>query len=187
MSGMSTQAGQLADGASDSFHNLGLDVQRDAIGSEVVFVERFEICSLVSDLADQGYTVLLDVCAVDYLEHPGRSGLPGGVEPQRFEVVYLLMNQQRRKRLRIRTQIPGDNPSTQSLTSVHPGAEAPEREVYDLFGISFEDHPDLTRILLPDDWQGHPLRKDYDSGSIPVEFKHPERPRDADEPGGFGP
>ena len=66
---------------------------------------------------------------------------------------------------------PGDDPSVPSLVPVWPGANFPEREVFDLFGIEFSDHPDLTRILMPDDWEGYPLRKDFEVGAVPVQFK----------------
>ena len=72
---------------------------------------------------------------------------------------------------RVRLQVDGDDPVAPSLFEVHPGTEAPEREVFDLFGITFEGHPDLNRILMPEDWVGHPLRKDYGIGAIPVQFK----------------
>jgi NADH:ubiquinone oxidoreductase subunit C len=68
-------------------------------------------------------------------------------------------------------EVPEGEPSVPSLTPMFPGVELAEREVYDLFGITFEGHPDLTRILMPDDWEGHPLRKDYGVGRIPVQFK----------------
>ena len=76
-----------------------------------------------------------------------------------------------RERLRLRVQVPESDPTVPTLFEVHPGTEGMEREVFDLFGISFEGHPDLTRILMPEDWQGHPLRKDYAIGDIPVQFK----------------
>jgi NADH-quinone oxidoreductase subunit C len=107
-----------------------------------------------------GFEMCVDLTAVDYLDrHP------------RFEVVVNLLSQQHRRRLRIRCAVPADHPSVPSLTALYPGANFYEREVYDLFGISFEDHPDMTRILMPDDWEGHPLRKDYAVGSVPVQFK----------------
>ena len=81
------------------------------------------------------------------------------------------MSHRERQRIRLRVQVPGDDPTCPSLFSLHPGTEAMEREVFDMFGVVFEGHPDMTRILMPEDWVGHPLRKDYDSGRIPVQFK----------------
>jgi len=83
----------------------------------------------------------------------------------------LLISHHERARLRIRVQVPETDPVVPTLFEVHPGTEAMEREVFDMFGISFEGHPDLTRILMPEDWEGHPLRKDYGIGRIPVQFK----------------
>ena len=90
---------------------------------------------------------------------------------ERFEVVVNLLSIERRERVRVRVQVPGDDPTVPTLFDVHPGSEAHERETFDMFGIVFEGHPDLTRILMPEDWHGHPLRKDYDPGRIPVQFK----------------
>jgi len=73
--------------------------------------------------------------------------------------------------VRVRVQVPADEPWAPSLFELHPGTEAMEREAYDMFGIVFRGHPDLSRILMPDDWEGHPLRKDYGVGRIPVQFK----------------
>jgi NADH-quinone oxidoreductase subunit C len=67
--------------------------------------------------------------------------------------------------------VPEADPTCPSLFEVHPGTEAMEREAFDLFGVSFTDHPDLTRILMPEDWEGYPLRKDTSHGRIPVQFK----------------
>jgi NADH-quinone oxidoreductase subunit C len=120
--------------------------------------------------ADDGYQVCHDLCGVDYLGHPGRS-LPDGVVGERFEVVVVLQDLRRARRVRIRVQVPADDPVVPSLFDLWPGTEAMEREAYDLVGIRFEGHPDLTRILMPEDWVGHPLRKDYDTGRIPVQFK----------------
>ncbi|MEO8027898.1 MAG: NADH-quinone oxidoreductase subunit C [Bryobacteraceae bacterium] len=82
------------------------------------------------------------------------------VEP-RFEVVYHLHSLDKNERIRLKCKLPGENPEIDSVTSVWRGANWYEREVFDLFGIGFRNHPNLTRILLPLDWEGHPLRKDY--------------------------
>ena len=70
-----------------------------------------------------------------------------------------------------RVPVPADDPEVPSLVPVYPGANFFEREVYDMFGILFEGHPDMTRILMPDDWVGYPLRKDFATGQVPVQFK----------------
>jgi NADH-quinone oxidoreductase subunit C len=98
--------------------------------------------------------------------------VPGDRPAERFEVVYHLLSPGRpASRVRLRVQVAEDDATVPSLYDIHPGAEAAEREVFDMFGISFTGHPDLTRILMPEDWIGHPLRKDYSSGRIPVQFK----------------
>jgi NADH-quinone oxidoreductase subunit C len=133
---------------------------------------RDELVSLVRDLRDdEGFRVCVDVTAVDYLTHPGRHDLPDGVTPERFEVVVGLLSHATAERLRLRVQVPADDPTCPSLFDVHPGTEALEREVFDMFGITFTDHPDMTRILMPEDWEGYPLRKDNPVGAIPVQFK----------------
>ena len=123
---------------------------------------------------DDGFELCTDLCGVDYLTHPGRR-LPDGVTAERFEVVVNLIDLQQARRLRVRVQVPGDDPLVPSLFDVWPGTEAMEREAYDMFGIRFDGHPDLTRILMPEDWIGHPLRKDYAEGRIPVQFKGADR------------
>jgi NADH-quinone oxidoreductase subunit C len=86
-------------------------------------------------------------------------------------VVVNLLSTEARQRVRVRAQVPEADPQLPSIYELHPGTEAMERETYDMFGIVFTGHPDLTRILMPDDWEGHPLRKDYGIGRIPVQFK----------------
>jgi NADH-quinone oxidoreductase subunit C len=138
---------------------------------EVRHVARDEYLATVKALADEGYAMCIDLTAVDYLELPERQ-LPDEAEPaQRFEVVVNLLDLGNRRRLRLRVQVPADDATLPTLFDVHPGTEAMEREVFDMFGIEFSDHPDLTRILMPEDWVGHPLRKDYEIGRIPVQFK----------------
>jgi len=131
---------------------------------------------LVGRLAADGFNGVVDLCAADYLAHPGRP-LPDGVRPERFEVVVNLISYGRRQRVRVRVQVPDADPALPSLFGISPGTEAMEREVYDMFGIVFSGHPDLSRILMPDDWEGHPLRKDYAVGRVPVQFKHPPETR----------
>jgi NADH-quinone oxidoreductase subunit C len=103
--------------------------------------------------------VLTDLTAVD--RHPA--------EP-RFEVTYLLTGYAPPARLRIKARLAGERPEIATVTALWPGAEWLEREAYDLFGIRFAGHPNLTRILMPPDWEGHPLRKDFPLTEEPVQF-----------------
>ena len=139
-------------------------------GQLVLHPTREQYVDVVKALADEGYAMCVDVTAVDFIAHPGRA-LPDGVTAERFEVVTNLLDLAAGRRIRLRIQVPESDPTVPTLFDVHPGTEALEREVYDMFGIVFADHPDLTRILMPEDWEGHPLRKDYDQGMIPVQFK----------------
>jgi NADH-quinone oxidoreductase subunit C len=136
---------------------------------QVIHTSRAGYLDLLKALVDDGYEMCVDVTAVDYLGHPGRP-LPPSVEPERFEVVVNVLSLSRAERLRIRVQVPESDPVVASLFDIWPGTEALEREVFDMFGIRFDGHPDLTRILMPEDWVGHPLRKDYEIGAIPVQF-----------------
>ena len=145
-------------------------------GQEVLFTTRERYHALVAELKDQGYEMCVDVCAVDYLTTPNRP-LPEGVAPERFEVVVNLLSMSQRKRVRVRVQVPAATPVVDSLFDLYPGVEAMEREAFDLMGVAFSGHPDLTRILMPDDWEGHPLRKDYGAGRVPVQFKEAPGPR----------
>ena len=108
-----------------------------------------------------GFEVCVDVTAIDWMRQ----------RPDRFEVIANLLSMSRAVRLRMITALGRENPTIASLTPLWPGAGFAEREVYDMFGITFDGHPDLTRILMPDDWEGHPLRKDFGVGSVPVQFK----------------
>jgi NADH/F420H2 dehydrogenase subunit C len=143
-----------------------------AAGQRVLHPSREQLVDLVRTLRDEdGFAMCLDVTAVDYIAYEAPRLLPEGIEPERFEVVVTLISHAARERVRLRVQVPESDATVPSLFDVHPGTEAPEREVYDLFGIAFDGHPDLTRILMPEDWQGHPLRKDEAIGRIPVQFK----------------
>jgi NADH-quinone oxidoreductase subunit C len=141
-----------------------------AFGQQVLFVPREQYVKVVKALLADGYEMCVDLTAVDYLLVPQRS-VPEGVVAERFEVVVNLLSLKDRQRIRVRVQIAENDPSIPTLFDLYPGTEAMEREVYDMFGIVFSDHPDLSRILMPEDWDGHPLRKDYEVGRIPVQFK----------------
>jgi NADH-quinone oxidoreductase subunit C len=130
-------------------------------GQEVVRLSRQELLDFCHAAFDAGFEVLADVTAVDWY----RTRTP------RFDLVVNLLSMQHRRRLRILVGVAEDDPVVPSLVPVWPGANFGEREVYDMFGITFEGHPDLTRILMPDDWEGFPLRKDFEVGSIPIQFK----------------
>ena len=142
----------------------------ESLGQLVIHPTREQYVAVVKALADDGYAMCVDLTAVDYLDFMHRA-LPDGVTAERFEVVVNLLDMAARRRLRLRVQIPESEPSLASLFDIHPGTEAMEREVFDMFGIAFDGHPDPSRILMPEDWIGHPLRKDYDIGDIPVQFK----------------
>jgi NADH-quinone oxidoreductase subunit C len=145
---------------------------------QVLHPSREQLVTLVCALRDEGgFRMCLDVCAVDYLTYTADRILPDGIAPERFEVVVTVISHASGSRLRLRVQVPADDPTCPSLFDVHPGTEAMEREAFDLFGIEFTDHPDLTRILMPEDWDGFPLRKDEAVGRIPVQFKAPSDAR----------
>jgi NADH-quinone oxidoreductase subunit C len=137
---------------------------------DVLHVDRDAYLDTVKRLVDDGYTMCVDLTCVDYLERAGRS-LPDGLAGERFEVVVNLLDMRQRRRIRLRIQVPEEEAVLPTLFDVYPGTEAMEREVFDMFGVEFTDHPDLTRILMPEDWIGHPLRKDFEVGRIPVQFK----------------
>lgn len=141
--------------------------------AEVIHVMPDAYLEAVEKLRDDGFEQVVDLCAVDYLHHD-RTDLPAKVEPGRFEVVVNLLSHAHRKRARVRVQVPEEG-SIPSLFDLYPGTEAMEREAFDMFGIEFSDHPDLSRILMPETWTGHPLRKDFSAGRIPVQFKAPSR------------
>ena len=148
----------------------------DRLVDQLAFPHRDRYLQMVEAFRETGFETCADLCAVDYLTHPGRS-LPDGVAAERFEVVVNLLSLSLRQRVRIRVQVPEADPVVASLVDVYPGTDAMEREAFDMMGIIFEGHPDLTRILMPEDWEGHPLRKDYGVGRVPVQFKEAPGPR----------
>jgi NADH/F420H2 dehydrogenase subunit C len=150
----------------------------ESLGQPVVYVAREAFAHVATFLRDeQQFTTCVDVTAVDHLLD-GSRWRPPGVEPlERFEVVANFLSHARNRRIRVICQVPAADPTVPSLTPVYPGCNFPEREAYDMFGIVFEGHPDLTRILMPDDWDGHPLRKDFPVARVPVTFKGDPAPR----------
>ncbi len=141
-----------------------------AFGQDVLFVPRDRYVEVLKSLFNDGFDVCIDLTGVDYLELPHRK-VAEGITAERFEVVVGLLSMTSHRRMRVRVQIPATDAVLPTLFHLHPGTEAHERETFDMFGIVFEGHPDPTRILMPEDWDGHPLRKDYDIGEIPVQFK----------------
>jgi len=126
----------------------GGKIDRGELTLEIAAGKITSICGFLK--YDQQFVRLSTVTAVDW--YPA--------EP-RFEVVYHLHSVERNQRVRLKCRLHGEDPVIESVTSVWRGADWYEREVFDLFGIRFLNHPNLRRIMLPDDWEGHPLRKDY--------------------------
>jgi NADH-quinone oxidoreductase subunit C len=133
----------------------------DSHGQDVARVPAEDWLQFATAAKEAGFEVCSDVTAVDWLR----------ARPQRYEVVASLVSMEHRARLRMITTLGREDPTIASLTSLWSGAGFAEREVYDMFGIVFDGHQDLTRILMPDDWEGHPLRKDFGVGMVPVQFK----------------
>jgi NADH:ubiquinone oxidoreductase subunit C len=142
----------------------------------VVYVSREHWRAVAEHLRDEQFTQCVDVCAVDHLVSPSRA-TPNRVAPERYEVVANFLSHPRNRRIRVITQVPDDDTTVESITPVFPGINFAERETFDLFGIEFTGHPELTRILMPDDWIGHPLRKDDSPARVPVTFKGDPSPR----------
>jgi len=128
------------------------------LGDATVLVEAAHVSDLLRfcrDEAELGFDMLMDLTAADYLTYPGREDRP------RFEVVYHLYSVPHNHRLRVKVGVDEDHPAVPSAVPLWPSANWFEREVWDMFGIGFEGHPDLRRLLLYEQFVGHPLRKDY--------------------------
>jgi NADH:ubiquinone oxidoreductase subunit C len=152
-------------------------VFHDSHGQPVVYVDRGDWHDAAGYLRDEEqFTQCVDVTAVDHLVDEVRA-LPNGVAGERFEVVANFLSHRRNRRVRVICEVAEGEPEVSSLADLYPGVAFPEREVFDLFGITFTGHPDLTRILMPDDWVGFPLRKDDAPARVPVTFKDDPGPR----------
>jgi NADH-quinone oxidoreductase subunit C len=125
-----------------------------------------EICRIMRDDPALRFELCSSVSGVDYL----------GAGPRRLHAVYHLTSMTYRRRIRLEAAVSAEEPHLPSVTGVYPTADWQERETYDMFGIVFDGHPALTRILMPDDWEGFPQRKDYPLGGVPVEYKGAEIP-----------
>ena len=123
------------------------------------------IRATLARLRERGYRFLASVHGVDYYPEEPRLG-----------VLYELLDMDAVDRLTVKLRVPTDAPEVESVTPDWPTADAQEREIYDMFGVVFDGHPNLTRVLMPDDWEGFPQRKDYPLGGVPVEYKGAEIP-----------
>jgi len=134
-----------------------------------------EVCQAMRDDPALRFELCSSVSGVDYLGIGGE-GTATGVGERRLHAVYHLTSMTFRRRVRLECAVSVADPHLPSVTSVYPTADWQEREAYDMFGIVFDGHPNLTRVLMPDDWEGHPQRKDYPLGGVPVEYKGAEIP-----------
>ena len=149
--------------SSDQAHGeLTLYVARDRL---------LDVLRLMRDNHELRFELLSSVSGVDYLNHPQHAG-----DDRRLHAVYHLTSLTYRRRVRVEVAVTVDDPHVPSAVSVYPTADWHERETYDFFGIVFDGHPNLTRIEMPDDWDGHPQRKDYPLGGVPVEYKGAQIP-----------
>ena len=135
------------------------------MNSEILRTNVESYKKLVELLKSEGFEMMVDLTVVDWFRKK---------EP-RFEVIVQFLSVSSNERKTIKVFVNDDDLTIPSISDIYPSANFYEREAFDMFGIIFTDHPDLTRILMPDDWQGHPLRKNYGSGRIPVQFKNAPR------------
>ena len=129
---------------------------------ETINVEVDEYLEKVESIKNDGYEMMVDLTAVDWYRKR---------EP-RFQLVVNFLSVSKNSRIILNVNVQDEELKVPSICEIFPSANFYEREVFDMFGIEFENHPELTRILMPDDWEGNPLRKDYGTGRIPVQFKN---------------
>ena len=139
-------------------------------GELTLYVRRehlVEICQILRDDPATRFEALPSISGVDWIEQS---------DGRRLHAVYHLLSLSYRRRIRLEVQVTVDDAHIPTVTGVYPTANWHERETFDFFGIVFDGHPNLVRILMPDEWEGHPQRKDYPLGGIPVEYKGAEIP-----------
>jgi NADH-quinone oxidoreductase subunit C len=134
-------------------------------GDRWITIKREAVVEALRGLQADGFRSYLFMTAVDHLATPLRPQ-----PPERFELVYQLRNMETREQLRVRVWVPEDDAVVPTASRLYGPAGWDERETWDLFGIRFDGHQDLVRILMPDDWEGHPLRRDYPVGGEVVDF-----------------
>jgi NADH-quinone oxidoreductase subunit C len=150
-----------------AYPDFGDAIERVVVhrGELTLYVKREALLGLIQILRDDPklrFEMCVGVSGVDYLDDPtGR----------RLHAVYHLLSMTHRRRLRLEVSVTAEDPHIPSITEIYPTANWHEREAWDFFGIVFDGHPALTRIEMPDDWPGHPQRKDYPLGGVPVEYK----------------
>ena len=129
---------------------------------EIIETTPEEYKALIESIKNDSFEMMVDLTVVDWFRKK---------EP-RFEVIVQFLSTSQNKRKTVKVFVNDEDLTLSSITELYPSANFYEREAFDMFGIIFDNHPDLTRILMPDDWEGHPLRKNYGSGRIPVQFKN---------------
>jgi NADH-quinone oxidoreductase subunit C len=159
--GLELYAQELRDQDSDSILNTEYHRSRATL---VANPERIK--PVLEALKGKGYTFLASLHGVDYYPEEPRLG-----------VLYELLDMQRVDRISVKCRVHTDAPAIASVVELFPGADFPEREVYDMFGVVFEGHPDLRRILMPEDYEGNPQRRDFPVGGEPVIFTYNESPK----------
>ena len=179
---MATEAPTTADGLAaghmarlmDQFHGCQPPDVRLADGIPTTIVppdQLLNVCQFLRDDPDMRYAFLAELNAVDYLERADR-----------FDITYILHSFDHNSRLRLKVRVGGEEPTVPSVVPLWPSAAWHEREVFDLFGVQFTGHPDLRRLFLPEDWEGHPLRRDEAQGEEEVSFTEEEAGRERGGP-----
>ncbi len=133
-------------------------------GRATLIVDPKHVKAVLGALQSKGFSFLASLHGVDYYPHEPRLG-----------VLYELLDMKAVDRISVKARVPTDAPQIDSVTEVFPGAEFPEREVFDMFGVVFDGHPDLRRILMPEDYEGFPQRRDFPTGGEPVLFTYNEQ------------
>jgi len=151
-------AQELRDAHSDSI--IDTEFHR---GRATLVVNPQKIKTVVGHLQSKGYTMIASLHGVDYYPHEPRLG-----------VLYEMLDRRRVDRISVKARVHTQDPRIESVVGLFPGANFPEREVYDMFGVVFEGHPDLRRILMPEDYEGFPQRRDFPVGGEPVLFTYNE-------------